>query len=790
MDQQFERLKAALADHYAIERELGSGGMATVYLAEDLKHHRPVAVKVLRPELAAVLGAERFLKEIEVTANLRHPHILPLFDSGEADGFLYYVMPYVEGESLRDRLNREKQLPLDDALQFAREVADALSYAHRHDVIHRDIKPENILLEAGHAVIADFGIARAVDVAGGERLTETGIVVGTPHYMSPEQAAGSKELGGRSDMYSLGCVLYEMLGGSPPFQGPTVASVVHQHITVEAPPITNLRPAVPAEIAGTIARALAKAPADRFATAAQFAEALELQRTQGPAPAARSGVLLRGWWAVAAALLAVVLVGVGSWQFFSRSTVASDGIERLAVLPPDNLMRDTAQDYFVAGMHEQLISKLNQIPQLDVISRTSTLRYRGTEKTVPEIARELDVDMVLESSVLRIGDTVRIEVQLIAALPRERHLWSHTYDKPLEHVLALHSEVAQAVAEQINARLTPEDRARLASAPPVDPEVQEKYLIAAFHYSKGLEEDVNRAIAYLEDIIATDSAYAPAHALLANCYLQLRAVAGGRGGRGGRPIEVFPKVRRLALRAIELDPTLADGHLTLAVVLARYDWDWAGAEAEFRRGIDLNPGSAKGHSAYANMLAHLGRRDEAISEARRAVRLDPVSPSTVNGLAWVLYFAREYDQAIERAQQALQLGGPLITQLTLGMVWTEQGRYEAAVGAFEEMFARVPNLTAEAWLAYGYARAGSTTRARSIIDEIAALHEQRYAVPPSIIAGTYLALGERELAIQWLESALRDRGPDMSWLPADPRWDPLRSDPRFQDVLYRMNLGQ
>jgi serine/threonine-protein kinase len=781
------RLKTALADRYAIERELGAGGMATVYLAEDLKHHRPVAVKVLRPELAAVLGAERFLKEIEVTANLRHPHILPLFDSGEADGFLYYVMPYVEGESLRDRLNREKQLPLDDALQFAREVADALSYAHRHDVIHRDIKPENILLEAGHAVIADFGIARAVTVAGGERLTETGLSLGTPAYMSPEQAAGSKELGGRSDVYSLGCVLYEMLGGSPPFQGPTAESVVHQHIAVEAPPITNLRPAVPAEIAGTIARALAKAPADRFATAEQFTEGLELQRTQGPAAAARSGVLLRRWWAVAAALL----VGVGSWQFFTRSTVASDGIERLAVLPPDNLMRDTAQDYFVAGMHEQLISKLNQIPQLDVISRTSTMRYRGTEKTVPEIARELDVDAVLESSVLRIGDTVRIEVQLIAALPRERHLWSHTYDKPLEHVLALHSEVAQAVAEQINARLTPEDRARLASAPTVDPEVQEKYLLAAFHYSKGLEEDVNRAIAYLEDVIATDSTYAPAYALLANCYLLLRAVAGGRGGRGGRPIEVFPKVRRLALRAVELDPTLADGHLLLAGVLARYDWDWAGAEAEYRRVIDLNPGSAEGHSSYAGMLAQLGRRDEAISEARRAVRLDPVSPSMVNELAFVLYFAREYDQAIERAQQALQLESDFVfAQLTLGMAWTEQGRHEAAVGAFEKMFAILPTLTVEAWLAYGYARAGSTTRARSIIDEIAALHEQRYAVPPSIIAGTYLALGERELAIQWLESALRDRGPDMGMLPADPRWDPLRSDPRFQDVLYRMNLGQ
>ena len=268
------RLTAALKDRYAIERELGSGGMATVYLAEDLKHHRNVAIKVLRPELAAALGPERFLREIEIAARLNHPHILPLFDSGEADGFLFYVMPYAEGESLRDRLIREKQLPVDDALQISREVADALGFAHSRDVVHRDIKPENILLEAGHAVVADFGIARAISVAGGERLTETGILLGTPHYMSPEQGAGSREVDGRSDVYSLGCVLYEMLAGQPPFTGPTVESVVHQHLTVEAPSVINLRPAVPAEIAGTLARALAKTPADRFSAAAQFADAL------------------------------------------------------------------------------------------------------------------------------------------------------------------------------------------------------------------------------------------------------------------------------------------------------------------------------------------------------------------------------------------------------------------------------------------------------------------------------------------------------------------------------------
>ncbi len=274
MTEIISRLSTALADRYKIEREIGAGGMATVYLAEDLKLHRKVALKVLRPELAAALGPERFLREIEIAAKLHHPHILALHDSGEVDGFLYYVMPYVEGESLRDRLNREKQLPVEDALQIAREVADALGSAHRHDVIHRDIKPENILLEEGHAVVADFGIARAIHAAGGEQLTETGLAVGTPAYMSPEQAMGSKELDGRSDLYSLGCVLYEMLAGQPPFTGATVESIVHQQIAVEPRPVTELRPAVPAEVVAALSRVLSKAPADRFSPAAQFAEAL------------------------------------------------------------------------------------------------------------------------------------------------------------------------------------------------------------------------------------------------------------------------------------------------------------------------------------------------------------------------------------------------------------------------------------------------------------------------------------------------------------------------------------
>ena len=333
-----DRLAEALADRYRIERELGQGGMATVYLAEDLKHHRKVAIKVLRPELAAALGADRFLREIETTASLRHPHILPLFDSGaipltphpsrltpdpssSTPQLLYYVMPFVDGESLRSRLDREKQLPIDDALQVAREVADALSYAHAHGVIHRDIKPENILLESGHAVVADFGIARAINAASGEKLTETGMAIGTVQYMSPEQAAGQQDLDGRSDLYALGCVLYEMLAGQAPFTGPTVESIIHQHLVANPPPITQLRPAVPADVAAALQRALAKTPADRFNPVAQFASALQPRAVDATAPVGTAPP--RGNRSLLLGGALVALAAIGILLFRSRTNAGS-----------------------------------------------------------------------------------------------------------------------------------------------------------------------------------------------------------------------------------------------------------------------------------------------------------------------------------------------------------------------------------------------------------------------------------------------------------------------------------
>ncbi|MEE8116673.1 MAG: serine/threonine-protein kinase, partial [Gemmatimonadales bacterium] len=420
------RLSTALADRYAIEREIGAGGMATVYLAEDLKHHRQVAIKLLRPELAASLGSERFLREIEIAAKLHHPHILPLYDSGEADGFLYYVMPLVEGESLRAQLLREKQLPLEEAVQIATEVGDALSYAHSHDVLHRDIKPENVLLEAGHAVVADFGIARAITAAGEDTLTETGIAVGTPAYMSPEQAGGSRDLDGRSDIYSLGCVLYEMLAGQPPFTGPSVSSIVQQHLTVVAPPVTNIRPGIPQDVTLALSQALAKTPADRFSTAAQFIAAIAPPRISRDSLAAPAPRFRRRWIAAAlgtaAAVAALALLNPFSGLF---SAGGSAGDEERAtrdwvLVAAFDGSADPSHLTMARALVRTVLDQSTLITTLpgDQVARGLALAGWGDTTRVTEgVARELavrgSIGAVVAGEVDRVGRTYSVLLRVV-----------------------------------------------------------------------------------------------------------------------------------------------------------------------------------------------------------------------------------------------------------------------------------------------------------------------------------------------------------------------------------------
>ncbi|PYO33407.1 MAG: hypothetical protein DMD32_00925, partial [Gemmatimonadetes bacterium] len=423
------RVQAALAGRYTIERELGRGGMATVYLAQDRKHHRPVAIKVLKPELAAALGPERFLREIDTAARLTHPHILPLHDSGEAAGLLYYVMPYVEGETLRDRLEREGQLPLEEAVRITREVASALSYAHSHDVVHRDIKPENILLSGGEAVVADFGIARAITAAARGQLTETGIAIGTPGYMSPEQGAASARVDERSDIYSLGCVLYEMLAGEPPFTGPSAESIVRQHLAAAPPRVSAMRAAVPPAIEEAIVRALAKTPADRFATAADFVEALA-----APAQRVRDTGRRTSRLAAGAGLAATLLAAAAGLFVLSRPhgtpALAGPTGQSIAVLPFVNVSGAPQEEYLSDGISEELIDALSKLPQLQVVARPSSFAFKGKNEDVRQIAQALQVATVLGGSVRRAANRLRVTAQLTDAR-NGYNLWSETYDREM-----------------------------------------------------------------------------------------------------------------------------------------------------------------------------------------------------------------------------------------------------------------------------------------------------------------------------------------------------------------------
>jgi len=470
----FETLRDALVERYAVERELGRGGMATVFLAEDLKHQRPVAIKVLHSELAAALGSDRFLREIEIAARLRHPHILPLYDSGSAGRFLYYVMPYVEGESLRDRLEREKQFSLEDALKITAEVASALAYAHSHGVVHRDIKPENIMLEGGTAVVADFGIARAVSAAGaGEHLTQTGTVIGTPMYMSPEQATGSGEIDGRSDQYSLACVLYEMLVGAPPFSGPSAQAIMARHSLDLVSPPSIVRTTIPDAVEDAILRALAKTPADRFPTTALFAEALQrpsaatgpMRRVTRPVTAPRRWLGMRPEVALGVVGVLVLAAAWGTRSLWSRSArptaVTAGGLDprRIAVLYFDDLSRDSSLAYLADGLTETLIDELGPVKPLDVISRNGVARYRHASVSRDSIARAFKVGSLVEGSVEQVGEHVRVTVRLVdgssgADIDRQ------TFEEPKGNLLRIRDTLTRQVASALRGRLGEEIRVR------------------------------------------------------------------------------------------------------------------------------------------------------------------------------------------------------------------------------------------------------------------------------------------------------------------------------------------
>ena len=731
-------LHDALADRYIVERELGRGGMAHVFLAHDVKHDRSVAIKVLRSELAAALGADRFLREIHLAAQLHHPHILPLYDSGAAAGFLYYVMPYVEGESLRDRLQRETQLPLEDALQITREVADALSYAHSHDVVHRDIKPENILFESGHAVVADFGIARAITEAGGEQLTATGLAVGTPAYMSPEQASGNHKIDGRSDVYSLACVLYEMLAGDPPYTGPTAQAILARRLTDPVPPLRTLRATVPVGVEQAIGKALAKVPADRFATAGAFVAAL----TAPPV-----------------------------WRPRAPS---------VAVLPFLNLSADPDNEYFADGITEDVITHLSKIRALKVISRTSVMEFKRREQSFKEIGARLEVATLLEGSVRRAGDRVRIVAQLIDA-ETDRHLWAETYDRHLTDIFQIQTDVALRIAAALRAELSPDEQTRIRSEPTSDLQAYQLYLQGRHCLLRYTEEGMRKGIEYLEQAIARDPGYALAYAGVANAYTEL-------GETGAlTPDQAYARAKEAAANALRLDPGLGEAHCAVGYLKALCDFDWTGAEVEFKRALELSPSSADTYDLYGRLCSALERYDEAIVMQQRAQELDPLAHRV--DVATALLRAGRYDEAAQAATRAIEFDPHYDrAHATLGWARLKKGMTDEGLAELEHAVALSPGNTL--WLAQlgqALALVGKVDKAREVLRQLEELSRRSY-VSPYHKAYVYAGLGEQDEAIELLERAFAERAGAVYGIKGSFLFTPLRSHPRFDALLKKMNL--
>lgn len=792
-----DRLAAALAGRYRLERTLGEGGMATVYLAHDLRHDRQVAVKVLKPELAAALGAQRFLEEIRVTANLQHPHILPLYDSGSADGALFYVMPLVRGESLRERLARDTQLPVDETIRIIRQVAGALDFAHRQGIVHRDIKPENILLQDGEALLADFGIALAVTEAGGGRLTGTGLSVGTLQYMSPEQATGERDLDARTDIYALGAVAYEMLAGEPPVTGPTPRALMAKLMTERPTPLGVVRDVVPPFVEAAVMRALEKTPTDRFSSARAFADALtrrEVSTTRGTgASAAPTAVGTRRGRAIAR--VAILVVGLAGAFVLARSGIvrwpssatgdaaAPPVIRSIAVLPLDNYSGDPAQDYFAEGMTDELTAALATISQLRVTSRGSAMQFQGRDRPpTPEIARTLDVDAVVEGSVVRSGDRVRITAQLIDARA-DRHLWAKSFERSSSDVLALQAELASAIAGEINVRLTPGEQSRLATAPSVDPDAHDAYLRGRYFFNRPSDENLQKAIAQFEEAVRLSPTFAPAYSGLSDAYLW----AGYNEGFLTAS-EAKPRARAAAEQAVALDSTSAEAHTSLAVFELFYEYDWAGCERDFRRAIELNPSYAFAHDQFALALAFSGRLEESIAESRRAAELDPLSPQVLVDAVMAPMFQKDFAAVRELARKAGELDPAYFFPVMIeGWAELEAGRFEEAIPFLEKAKTMDAPPFVSAYLAYAYGAAGDRDRALAELDGLEQISRGGEEVPFNL-ALVYLGLGDHERALDYMERALAADSQMLGWLGLDAIFDPLRSEPRFVALLKRLNF--
>ena len=686
-----ERLAAALADRYRLERELGQGGMATVYLAEDIRHRRQVAIKVLRPDLTAALGPDRFMQEIEIAARLQHPHILGVFDSGSAEGYLYYVMPYVEGESLRDRISRQGELPVHEAVRLLSEIADALGYAHSRGVVHRDIKPENVMLSGRHALVMDFGVAKAVNEASGRnRLTTLGVALGTPTYMAPEQASADPHLDHRVDIYALGVMGYELLAGRPPFTGASPQQVLAAHVMQAPELLSSHRPSLSPALTSVIMKALEKRPADRWQSAEEMLTQLEPLATPsgGMTPTATAPVAAVAppkagrrrvpRWAVAAFGLAVVAAGGaialarGGGRPASGAASAS-ATKSIAVLPFENVGGDSSSVAFADGMQSEILTDLTRLGALQVTSRNSVQEYRNTRKPTRQIGAELGVQSLLQGQVQRAGNQVRVTVQLVDA-PTDRQIWADSYDRELtaQNIFTIQGDIASNVAQALRASFTTSEAAAAQRAPTEN-------LEALDWYHRGQELFANRSGTIIDNgmvqafgrAVALDSGFAQAWAGLAS--------ARSWQVRNGTTTDTVPA--RLALdRAVALAPATTETRIAQAYFAYYARGDYDAALALFKQVASARPSDADAVAGVGYIARRRGRWDEALTAERKLIDLDPRNAGALSDMGYTYLMLRRFaeaDQVLRRSLIIDPSGGGAVGWLLQTIVF---GKGDTAAG--------------------------------------------------------------------------------------------------------------
>ena len=737
---------------YEIVSLVGAGGMGEVYKAQDTRLKRLVALKFLPPELTRDEPAkQRFLQEAQAASALDHPNICTIHEINETpDGQLYLVMAYYEGETLKEKIDRGP-LAIDEALDIAIQIGQGLAEAHAAGVVHRDIKPANVMLTKGAQVkIVDFGLAKLAWQVG---LTQTGKTLGTVAYMSPEQARGH-EVDHGADLWSLGVVLYEMLAGRRPFPGEHAQSVVYAILNTEVPPLPSARVEVPADLARAVGRALAKPVEERYQTVADLlAELRMIKRT------------LEG-----------VATGI------TGATVTEKTVPSIAVLPFSNMSPDPEQEYFCDGLAEELIDTLARLDGLRVVARTSAFQFKGQALDVGEIGKRLKVGTVLEGSVRKAGNRLRINAQLINASDGY-HLWSERYDREMDDVFAVQDAIARSVVEKLKVKLLGSQDAPVVKRPTENLEAYNLYLKARYYFVRQTREGLDKSLDCFNQALAMEPTYAPAHAGISVAQNQ-RAILSFAA-----PKDVMPRAKEAALKGLALDETVTDAHVALAVVLDCYEWNPAGAEQEYRRALELNPGNTLARSFYSHLLARAGRTDASVAEARQAIERDPLSVLHSYFFAVALVCGRRFEEAIAQAHAGIELEPNYHSSYwSLGWGLAATGRHEEAVGAFRHATTIVPDdPLSRAYLGWAVGLAGHRQEALTILADLEQRRTQEY-VAGSLMAAVCLGLGQHEQAISWLLKTFEERDNLLPYLNVWFAYDPLRSDLRFQDLRRRTNF--